>query len=103
MVMGYTWRHNGDGTTEAVETDELVEVVYEDDEILVVHIARSLASDDRLEAALVDAVARQEQRSSAEREIASVADAFGLDVHEDGDDAQRTVTIAPPVVPFGEA
>jgi hypothetical protein len=95
MVMGYTWRHNGDGTTDAVETDELVEVVYEDNETLVVHLARSLASDDRLEAALVDAVARQDQRSSAEREIASVADNFGLDIHEDGDAARRAVTIAP--------
>jgi hypothetical protein len=101
--MGYTWRHNGDGTTDAVETDELVEVVYDDDETLVVHIARSLASDGHLEAALVDAVARQEQRSSAEREIASVADAFGLDVHEAGDEAQRTVTLAPPAVELRQA
>jgi hypothetical protein len=97
------WRHNGDGTSDALETDELAEVVYDDDETLVVHLACSLASDDRLEAALVDAVARQEQRSSAEREIASVADAFGLEVHEDGNDAQRTVTIAPRAVPPGGA
>jgi hypothetical protein len=93
--MGYTWRHRHDGSSEALETDEFAEVLYEDQGLLVVHVARSLAADGELEDALVDAIARRDRRVEAEREISTVAHAFGLVVHEDGDGDHRALTLAP--------
>ena len=93
--MGYTWRSNGDGTVDAVECDEFAEVVYDGDRTLVVHVARSI-SDPHLENALVDALAVNEYQQAAELAIVSVARAYGLDVHPDGPDGQRALTLAPP-------
>jgi hypothetical protein len=99
--MGYTWRSNSDGTADAVECDEFAEVVYDDDRSLVVNVARSVTRDPHMEDALVDALAINERRQAAELAVYSVAQAYGLDVHPDGPDGQRALTLTPPAA--GEA
>ena len=93
--MGYAWRSNADGTAEAVEIDPFAEVVYENDQVLVVNVARGMLLDAELENALVDALALTEHRPDAEDAIAALADAFGLDVHPRDDTTQHALTIAP--------
>jgi hypothetical protein len=93
--MAYTLRDNGDGTADAVECDEFAEVVYEDNEVLVVNLARSLARDVRLEGALVDALARHGQRHDAELAISLLADDFGIALEPDGRNGHRWLTLAP--------
>jgi hypothetical protein len=93
--MGFTWRSNGDGTAEAVETEAFAEVIYEDATILVVNVATNIVLEDDLANALMDAIATSEQRHEAESAIAALARSFGMDVHPvDGVD-QRALTIAP--------
>jgi hypothetical protein len=93
--MGYTWRANDDGTADAVEWDEFAEVVYEDSEVLVVSVARSVTLDPELEDALVDVLAVHDARHGAEEAIANVASAFGLQVHpNEAAEGQRTVVLA---------
>jgi hypothetical protein len=94
--MGYAWRSNGDGTVDAVECDEFAEVVYDDDRTLLVNVARSVALKPHLEDALVDALAINEDRQGAEFAIVSLARAHGLDVHPEGPDGQRALTLTPP-------
>jgi hypothetical protein len=93
--MGYSWRSNGDGTAEAVECEEFAEVVYEDDGVLIVNVARSVTRDQHLENALVDALAIHDRRHGAEMAISMVAEEFGLDVRPEGPDEQRAMTLAP--------
>ena len=93
--MGYTWRSNGDGTADAVETDAFAEVVYENDQVLVVNVARGMLPDPRLENALVDAIALEEARPGAEEAIGSVARSFGLALHPDSRNGHSAITIAP--------
>ena len=93
--MGYTWRSNDDGTADAVETDPFAEVVYENDQVLTVNVARGMLPDPRLEDALVDALALETIRPDAEEAISSVARSFGLALHEDIREGHRAVTIAP--------
>ncbi len=71
--MGYAWRSNADGTAEAVECDPFAEVVYENDQVLVVNVARGVLPDLELENALVDALALSEHRPDAEHAIAAAA------------------------------
>ena len=93
--MGFTWRSNGDGTSAAVAFDEFAEVVYDDDETLVVNVAQGMLPDRPLEDALVDALALSDARTDTEDALVSVAQAFGLDAHPAGDAAHRAITIAP--------
>ena len=94
--MGFTWQSNGDDSVDAVECDEFAQVVYEDDQVLVVHVARSMPPDRQFEDALVDVLAIHERRHAAEEAIASLADEFGLTVLPTGPDGQRALTLAPP-------
>ncbi len=93
--MGYTWRSNDDGTADAVETDPFAEVVYENDQTLVLKVARGMLPDPNLENALVDALALETVRPDAEEAISSVARSFGLALHEDIREGHSAVTIAP--------
>ena len=93
--MGYTWRSNDDGTADAVETDPFAEVVYENDQTLVVNVARGMLPDPSLENALVDALALETVRPDAEEAISSVARSFGLALHEENRDGHSAMTIAP--------
>jgi hypothetical protein len=93
--MGYSWRTHGDGTVDAVECDQFVEVVYEDDDVLVIHVARSIAADPQLQNALVDTIDRESHRQGAELAIATLASEFGLEVRPDGEDSQYALTLAP--------
>jgi hypothetical protein len=93
--MGYTWRSNSDGTADAVETDAFAEVVYENDQVLVVNVARGMLPDPHLENALVDALALEADRPDAEEALSSVARSFGLAFHPDSRDGHSAITIAP--------
>jgi hypothetical protein len=93
--MGFAWHSNADGTAEAVEYDPFAEVVYENDQVLVVNVARGVLPDVELENALVDALALSEHRPDAEHAIAAAADALGFDMHPRDDSTQRALTIAP--------
>ena len=93
--MGYTWRSNTDGTADAVECEEFAEVVYENDQVLVVNVASGMLPHRGLEDALVDALALHEARHGAQHAIGTVADAFGLEVHPQGDDGYLALTVGP--------
>lgn len=97
--MGYTLRSNGDGTADAVETDPFAEVVYENDQVLVVNLARGMLPNPDLENALVDALALEGLRTDAEAAITSVAGMFGLVSHPDSTGDQSAITIAPAGAP----
>lgn len=93
--MGFTRRSNGDGTAKAVECEEFAEVIYEDATVLVVNLATGIAGDGELTDALMDAIATNHQRDGAETAIATLAEAFGVDVRAADGAEQRALTIAP--------
>lgn len=97
--MGLTWRTLADGTADAVEWDAFAEVVYEDDEILALNVARGMAVDGELEDDLVDTLARSGRRDSAQAAITLIAAAHGLDVYPDETGSQLAMTLAPPWAP----
>ncbi len=91
--MDYAWRSNSDGTAAAVACDEFAQVVYEDDEVLVVNVAQGMLPDRLLEDALVDALALTGARLDTEDALRSVADAFGLEAQPQGLAGRRAITI----------
>ena len=92
--MGISWRTNGDGTALATECQTFAEIVYQDDTILVVNVERSAVTDGALTDALMDAIARSEQRSEAELAIEHLAREFGMHVHPINHRDQRELILA---------
>jgi hypothetical protein len=94
--MDYAWRSNSDGTAAAVACDEFAQVVYDDDDVLVVNVAQGMLPDRLLEDALVDALALTGARLDTEHALVAVATAFGLDAQpQQGLTGRRAITITP--------
>ena len=101
--MDYAWRSNSDGTAAAIACDEFAEVVYEDDDVLVVNVAHGMLADRQLENALVDALALTGARPETEDALTSVAKSFGLDAQAQGSSGHRAITITPATAAAGPA
>jgi hypothetical protein len=91
--MGFVWET---GTpARAVDVESFAEVVYDQDSILVINVARGLERDPVLADALMDVIATRTERDEAEWALGDLAGRFGLAVSPTGSRRTRQVTITP--------
>jgi len=95
--MGFVWETRAPAP--AVDVESFAEVVYDQDQILVVNVARGLERDRELADALMDVIATRGQRDDAEWAIGHLAGRFGLAMSPAGSRRTRQLTIAPPAPP----
>ncbi|HEY7589816.1 MAG TPA: hypothetical protein VH723_02415 [Candidatus Limnocylindrales bacterium] len=88
-------RWNGPPAPLPPEAVDFAEVVYEDDAILVVTVATDLADDDRLTAALIDAIATSPRSAEAELAIGTIAAVFELELRAGRRRHERTLVLTP--------